>query len=115
MARLVRAQHVDLHDVVAHVEVNRKPVPDQDAGPGARRQREAVVARDTRRIDRMKRWARRHQVALSSGVTAIVAGGAIAMIAMLKMAVTTNSPPKLGKVMLGVLKKSAAMTPLDCH
>ena len=46
--RLVAAQHVDVHDVVAHVEVHGQPVPDQHAGPGARRDREAVGAREPR-------------------------------------------------------------------
>ena len=45
---LFGTEDVDLHDVIADVEVNREPVLEQYAGPGPRREREAVVTGEPR-------------------------------------------------------------------
>ena len=49
---------------------------------------EPVTARDARRMESVTRWARRHQVALSSAGAAILAAGAIFAVAL-----RTDEPP----------------------
>jgi Tol biopolymer transport system component len=43
---------------------------------------DAVMARGTRRVDRVRRWARRHQLALSTVGAAVLGGGTIFAVAM---------------------------------